>query len=122
LNVVFTFPLGPKAPNSVIQGSDGNFYGTTVGGGRVYTPAMVFKASTNGVITTLAIFYGTNGLWPQSVMLGSDGNIYGITSNGGITNTYSYYGLGTIFKLTTNGTFTSLVSFTGTNGSNLGWL
>ena len=66
----------------------------------------VFKVTTNGTLTTLVSFNGTNGANPYAALtLGNDGNFYGTTSEGGSS------GYGTVFKVTTNGTLTTLVSF-----------
>jgi uncharacterized repeat protein (TIGR03803 family) len=95
----------------VIQGKDGNFYGTTFEFGIVGY-GTVFSLSKNGTLTTLASFDGTNGAYPQGgVIQGADGNLYGTTAEGGSS------GDGTIFSLTTNGTLTTLFSFDFTNGS-----
>jgi uncharacterized repeat protein (TIGR03803 family) len=94
----------------LVQGPDGNFYGTTFfGGTNGY--GTVFKFATNGTFTSLYSFTGTNdGANPYAGLVqGSDGNFYGTTFYGG-TNGY-----GTVFEFATNGTFTSLYSFTGTN-------
>jgi uncharacterized repeat protein (TIGR03803 family) len=73
----------------------------------------VFKVTTNGTLTTLVSFNGSNGEWPQAALtLGSDGNFYGTTFEGGSGN------WGTAFKVTTNGTLTTLVNFYGSNGGN----
>lgn len=66
----------------------------------------VFKITTNGVLTTLVYFNGTNGSRPMAGLVrGSDGNFYGTTSHGGNN------GLGTIFRLTPDGAVTTLVHF-----------
>ena len=106
-------------PNALTLGTDGYFYGTTLWGGNInlhsgYGEGTVFKMTTNGTLTTLVYFNGTNGAVPQAALtLGTDGNLYGTTSEGGFTNGYGY---GTVFKMTTNGILTTLVSFNGTNG------
>ena len=101
----------------LVQGSDGNFYGTTFNGGTSGY-GTVFEFATNGVLTTLVSFGNTNGAYPQAgVIQGLDGNFYGTTTAGGAyTNQYGL-GDGTIFKLGTNGMLTTLVSFDGTNGA-----
>jgi uncharacterized repeat protein (TIGR03803 family) len=103
-------------PNGLVQGSDGNFYGTTQGGGT-NDSGTAFKISTSGALTTLHSFAGGNdGGWPQGVLVqGSDGNFYGTTSSGGGLYTNMTPGLGTVFKISTNGALTSLYSFTGGN-------
>ena len=101
-------------------GRDGNFYGTTDEGGITnstypYGMGTVFKVTTNGALTTLASFNGTNGANPYAALtLGSDGNFYGTTYAGGIFNSGGIFNLslgGTVFKVTTNGALTTLVSF-----------
>ena len=68
----------------LVQGSDGNFYGTTYDGGT-NGYGTVFKISTNGVLTSLHSFTGTNdGANPYAGLVqGSDGNFYGTTYSGG---------------------------------------
>ncbi len=98
-------PVGP-----LTVGNDGNFYGTTVGGGNA-GDGTVFRVTTNGILTTLVSFTGNNGSLPEAALtLGNDGNFYGTTTWGGIN------GVGTVFKVTTNGSLISLVSFDGSNG------
>jgi uncharacterized repeat protein (TIGR03803 family) len=101
----------------LVQGSDGNFYGTTFyGGSKNY--GTVFKFTTNGVLTTLVSFGNTNGAYPQGgIFQASDGNCYGTTSAGGAYTNDAGLGYGTIFELSTNETLTTLVSFNGTNGA-----
>ena len=80
----------------LVQGSDGNFYGTTQSGGTNGGEGTVFKISPNGALTTLYSFTGGNdGASPQAGLVqGSDGNFYGTTVNGG------QGGAGTVFRLT----------------------
>jgi uncharacterized repeat protein (TIGR03803 family) len=92
----------------LVQGRDGNLYGTTSSGGA-NNLGTVFKIS-NGVLTRLYSFDGTNGAAPYAALVqGTDGNLYGTTYAGGAND------LGTIFQFTTNGTLTTLFSFTGTD-------
>ena len=95
---------------SLVQGRDGEFYGTTYGGG-LFGNGAVFKITAGGVFTSLYSFTGgDDGGSPQAGLVqGSDGNFYGTTYYDG-TN-----GCGTAFQITVNGEFTSLYSFT--NGS-----
>src|SRR5208337_2279987 len=91
----------------LVQGSDGNFYGTTSGGGT-NGDGTVFQISTNRALTSLYAFTsGNDGGEPYAGLVqGSDGNFYSTTSGGG-TN-----GDGTVFKISTNRALTSLYSFT----------
>lgn len=101
---------------SLTLGRDGNFYGTTTGGGS-NDDGTVFVVTTNGALTTLLSFNGTNGAGPTGLSLGNDGKLRGTTSEGGITNSSHPYGYGTVFQITTNGNLTTLVFFSGTNGA-----
>ena len=80
-------------------GADGFLYGTTITGGPNSGQGTVFKFSSNGTLTTLAVFRGTNGARPKGTLLyGGDGFFYGTTSEGG-TNSNN----GVIFRCGTNG-------------------
>ena len=84
---VFTNGVNPRA--GLVQGSDGNFYGTTDGGGTNTGTnsgaGTVFKISDTGALTTLYSFTGgKDGASPRAGLVqGSDGNFYGTTANGG---------------------------------------
>ena len=94
--------------NGLVQGADGNFYGTAAGGGD-YGVGTVFKMTTNGTLTTIYTFTGgADGAYPYAALVqGTDGNFYGTTAGGGD------YGVGTVFKMATNGMLTTLYTFTG---------
>jgi uncharacterized repeat protein (TIGR03803 family) len=102
-----------------IQGSDGNFYGTTSQGGASFNPATstmgfgtVFKMDSSGTLTTLHSFAGSEGSYPYAGLIqGSDGNFYGTAAGGGAS------GVGTVFKMDSSGTVTMLHSFAGSDGS-----
>jgi uncharacterized repeat protein (TIGR03803 family) len=100
---------------NLIQGSDGNFYGTAFNGGK-YSGGDVFRFSPDGQFTNIYSFTGgSDGAWPYSALVqGSDGNFYGTTYK------YGNYSVGTLFEITTNGNLTPLISFSGTNGPSLG--
>jgi uncharacterized repeat protein (TIGR03803 family) len=107
---------GDEPYSPLLQGADGNFYGTTFIGGNLSLNigngvGTVFQMTPSGVLTTLASFNGTDGANPMGALVqGSDGSFYGTTYFGGAN------GNGTVFQITTNGTLTTLVSFNGTNG------
>ena len=106
-------------PQSVIQGTDGNFYGVTYSGGANNNAGTVFKMTPSGTLTTLYNFCAqkncTDGENPAGQLLqAKDGNLYGTTFFGGancILENDPITGCGTIFKITTGGEFTSLYSF-----------
>ncbi len=94
-----------------MQGSDGNFYGTTEDGGANYV-GTVFKITPSGTLTTLYSFAGSDGANPQAGLVqGSDDNFYGTAISGGANNE------GTVFKVTPSGTLTTLYSFAGSDGA-----
>jgi uncharacterized repeat protein (TIGR03803 family) len=118
LHSFHVFANGAYPYAGLVQGSDGNFYGTTYNGG-MGGYGTVFKISINGVLTSLYSFTGGNdGANPRAGLLqGGDGNLYGTTSGGGAYGSSSG-GYGTVFKISTNGALTSLYSFTrGTDGA-----
>ncbi len=97
---------------SLTEGNDGKFYSTTYGFSPLDQYGTVYSISTDGSLTTLASFNGTNGAYPSSLTFADDGNLYGTTQYGGTSN------YGTIFRVTTNGELTTIVSFNFTNGAN----
>ena len=118
-------------PNPLIQGMDGNLYGTTFSGGSMdhfnthgsgayaFGYGTVFQVSTNGAFTTLAVFTGTDGAFagrnPHAALLQtSDGTLYGTTANGGTNGDR-----GTVFSMTTNGSLVWSFSFANTNGASV---
>ena len=134
---IYSFTNGPAHPySSLVQGPDGNFYGTTYSGGAYFGGAggngngTVFRVTTNGVLTALhsfsvMVFEGTipggelftnaDGANPYAgLVLGPDGNFYGTTSSGGIA------GYGTVFEITTNGVLTTLYSFSAPANDGIG--
>ena len=60
----FNYANGASPQAGLVQGADGNFYGTTEDGG--YGNGTVFRMTTNGTLTTLLSFRGTNGTLPPS--------------------------------------------------------
>src|ERR1022692_2841449 len=99
---------GPEA--ALVQGSNGNYYGTTAGGGASNL-GTVFKITPTGTLTPLHSFDVTDGYEPVAGLIqATDGNFYGTTYSGGT------YGEGNIFEMTSGGTVTSLHSFSGGDG------
>jgi len=95
----------------LVQGTDGNFYGTTSSGGTM-GKGTIFKITTAGTLTTLYSFSGgTDGGQPHAGLIqATDGNFYGTTLGGAED-------AGTIFKITPGGTLTTLYSFSGKDGA-----
>jgi len=90
---------------SLIQGTDGNFYGTQPnGGGTVFT---VTPTGTVKVVLQFNQFNGADGWNPNAgLVLSTDGNFYGTTSGGS-----DPYRGGTVFKMTPSGNITTLHGF-----------
>ena len=105
------YPQGDNLSAPLLQGKDGNFYGTATNGGSS-NEGTVFQLTPKGGVKTLVDFNGPNGAYPEAGLIqGTDGNFYGTTYSGGSSN------YGTVFQLTPGGTLTTLVNFNGTNGS-----
>jgi uncharacterized repeat protein (TIGR03803 family) len=95
---------------ALVQGTDGNFYGTTSEGGTDGA-GTVFKITPSGTLTTLHSFDGTDGNQPLAGLVrANDGNLYGTTTYGGGSNC-DQFGCGTVFRITPVGTFTVLYDF-----------
>jgi uncharacterized repeat protein (TIGR03803 family) len=99
LNTLLTFS-GTDGANPylepLVQGIDGNLYGTTLYGGS--GSGTVFNISRQGTLTTLLSFDSTDGSQPTAgLLLAANGTFYGTTSNGGAN------GDGSIFKITAGG-------------------
>jgi uncharacterized repeat protein (TIGR03803 family) len=109
------------SPSSLIQATDGNFYGVAPTGGTgsycyaTGTCGMIFRMTPQGATTALYNFCSqldcADGYEPRDIMQAADGNFYGTTAAGGPYATNNYSGGGTIFKLTPEGALTTLYSF-----------
>jgi uncharacterized repeat protein (TIGR03803 family) len=104
----------------LIQGRDGNLYGTALDFSGGY--GSVYQLTPTGTVTTLYNFCSqpgcADGALPLSpLVLGTDGNFYGVTSQGGLA-----CNCGIAYRLTLAGVLTVLHSFNGTDGSNPSWL
>jgi uncharacterized repeat protein (TIGR03803 family) len=104
-------------PRVMVEGPDGNFYGTTEEGGS-NEHGTVFRITSTGTLTTLYRFCSlggsscTDGSDPVGgVTLGSDGNFYGTTEGGGSN------GGGTIYMITSSGALSTLYNFCSQGGS-----
>jgi uncharacterized repeat protein (TIGR03803 family) len=119
--VSFDYTNGYAPTGGLVLGSDGNFYGTTSGGGANDSCSnacgTVFKITPRGTLTTLYNFCSetncTDGSLPFAGLIqAADGDFYGTTEHGGANdNCVSQTGCGTVFKITQGGTLTTLYNF-----------
>jgi uncharacterized repeat protein (TIGR03803 family) len=113
LTTLYNFGSSPEdgsTANSLIQAADGNFYGTTLGGGA-NNKGTVFQVTPAGALTTLYSFSGLDGANPSATLLqATDGYLYGTTQNGGPFNG------GTVFRVGLDGTLNTVYMFKGLNG------
>jgi uncharacterized repeat protein (TIGR03803 family) len=106
---------------ALVQGSDGDFYGSTRYGGS--TPyclgcGTLFKITPSGTLTTLYSFCSNysesecidGSAANSSLIQARGGNFYGTTAGGGTE------GHGTVFEVTAEGSLTTLHSFDDTDG------
>lgn len=115
-----SFLFGPRAngPNGdLVQGTDGNFYGTTSIGG-VDKAGNVFKMTPSGAITSLNRFCTTNGCPDGDSPTGSlvqlsNGNFYGTTFAKGSGSHCAplSFNCGTVFEITPAGKLTTIYNF-----------
>ncbi len=122
VTVVYQFAacgLGTTGCNpaaGLVQGTDGNYYGTALSGGT-NNQGVVFKVTPGGTYTVLHNFNETvdNGAYPElPLTLGTDGNLYGVATGcfgGGCSDA-------DIFKITSGGVFTDIYNFPNLGGNN----
>jgi uncharacterized repeat protein (TIGR03803 family) len=100
---------------SLVQGFDGNLYGTaSVGGAN--GGGVIFKITPEGTLTTVYNFCSQTGCadgdFPYAGLVqATNGDLYGTTYQGG-------HGYGTIFRISSAGALTTLHSFDVTDGAN----
>jgi uncharacterized repeat protein (TIGR03803 family) len=105
-------PGYPAAP--LVQGTNGNFYGTTAAGGAS-DEGTVFVVTPAGKLHTLYSFCSQSSCSDGAVanaglMQSTDGNFYGTTALGGTNN------FGTAFKITAAGDLTTIYRFCAQSG------
>lgn len=116
---------GANPQGGLIQGADGNFYGTTQYGGSANL-GTIFKMTPQGVVTIVHSFgdgsVTNDGAQPVAALVQDNGVFYGTTLRGGVSvDSGSVSGgdpvagetsdNGTVFKLDHDGTVTTLHSF-----------
>lgn len=101
-------PHGIAPQGVLLQGSDGNLYGVTSGGGNGC--GIIYRMTLIGTQSVLHAFgtQNSDGCGPNGLIQASDGNFYGTTNSGG-----AFGGdlAGTVFEITPAGIETVLYSF-----------
>jgi len=99
-SVLYTFTGGSdgEAPGQqLVLDSAGNLYGTASNGGNTacrYGCGTVFELDTNGKLTVLHSFKGSDGAYPLALLRDGKGHLYGATNQGGRNN------FGALFEIT----------------------
>jgi uncharacterized repeat protein (TIGR03803 family) len=110
LTLLYSFTGGSDGANpssGLTLGTDGNFYGSTLGGGSNFD-GTIFKITPSGILTVLHNFNCTDGCEPVAGLVqGTDGAFYGTT----------FAADGTVFKITAAGALTTLHTFNYADGS-----
>lgn len=117
---------GDEPTSALVQGTDGNFYGTTQEPATTYK-GNIFQITPAGVFTSLYDFCSvscTDGENPSAGLVqGTDGNFYGVTGAGGITTSACVVGCGVVYSLSMGlGPFVEPLPAAGKTGSTIGIL
>jgi uncharacterized repeat protein (TIGR03803 family) len=102
---------GTQPSGAVLLAKDGNFYGTTAGGGQ-FGSGSFFKVTPTGAEIILCSFAGPStsaalASLTGAIVQGNDGNFYGTANAGGA------YGQGAVFSIDAAGAETIVYSFSG---------
>ena len=105
----FTGGADGGAPmGSLIEGNDGNLYGTSTTGAS--GSGALFQMTLNGAITVLHPFAAADGATAGSLIENSAGDFFGAAQTGGASSD------GTVFEYSHLGVFSVVHTFTGTAG------
>src|SRR5437879_4420757 len=100
------FQVGPgTVTGNLVEGPDGNFYGTTPPGGPLGSGS-IFRVTPSGILTTLISDQANPA---AGLVVGNDGLLYGMAGAGGP------FGWGIFFKMTTGAGLTNFAVLDGTN-------
>jgi len=119
--VIFDSTNGGWPEASLIQATDGYFYGTTSGGG-VQNYGTIFRVTLQGTLTTIHSFCAHSHTCPggstpiAALVQARDGSLYGTARYDGAPGCNGY-GCGTVFKISPGGAFTTLHRFRDSDGN-----
>ena len=88
-----TFPNGLSPQAALVQGTDGNYYGTTAGGG-IFGHGAIFEMSPAGALLQSVAVSQSNGQPgdPRAPLIqASNGNFYGTSYQGAATQTVAQF-------------------------------
>lgn len=94
---------------SLIEGNDGNLYGTNTTGGGL-GKGVLFRLTLGGSLTVLHNFATGDGTSAGALIQNNAGDIFGAATTGGSANQ------GTVFEYSSGGVFSVLHNFTGVTG------
>src|SRR5579863_6613825 len=115
----FNSSSGANPSLPLVEGIDGNFYGTTLAGGASSASdgGTIFSMSPAGTETVLYSFCAVSskcldGALPEALVQTSDGDFYGTTLEGGtVAACATNGGCGTLFRATRAGVLTTVYNF-----------
>ena len=112
-----TFSSPPGPTSTLIQASDGKFYGAS-GPTDIFpplppAPSGIYRISTEGAYESVHVFSGPEGSGSTALLEASDGKLYGASANGGVI------GHGTVFRMATGGVVELVHDFGMTEGAGI---
>jgi uncharacterized repeat protein (TIGR03803 family) len=100
---------GGNPYSALVEGTDGNLYGTASTGGQDGDGTLYSLTLSDSTVNFVHFFIGSDGSNPRAaVLLADDNNFYGTTVTGGTSG-----GFGTVYEVHPGSALTSLYSFTG---------